>query len=700
MRNIIQFNLRTKIVIAFLLLALLPLALLAYLNIRSTRQALTDVANQMLFVAASETAETIDSFLAESLDAVQSAGQLPVFAEYLNLSPGERADSSQKTEINTILNALSRRHQKFIDSYALLDEEGINIFDTVRDDIGLDESHVIYYQAPHQTHAPYISPIIFLPQLTRQANFYLSAPIHDVTGKFIGVLRMRYDTNLLQELMVQSRELAGSQTYGILLDENYLILGHGEGRTHLFKTVASLNHEQVDRLKEHGQFPNLPYENLILKFHEFETGLNNIEQEPIFTADLHPENTDREQVAVAPLKETSWFVVFAQPHTVFLKPAKEQTNTTLLLAMMIAIVVIIIAVIAGQKLAKPIISMTIIAQQIAGGDLNAQVPITSTDETGRLAEAFNSMTTQLRELINSLEERVQKRTAQLRENNEMLEHQAEVLQKQQAQLEEYNAEIEIQSLELKASKEDLEGANEELINLNASKDKFFSIVAHDLKNPFLPLLGLSELLEFVADSAEPSELKEYGRVIHQSAKNVYDLLVSLLDWARIQQGRMPFKPESFLINEVAMENAMLLGESAKAKNITLSVNIPNDIMVHADKNMTTTVIRNLVSNALKFTPSEGHVEIGALTHEDGGIEEGNPCIEVHIKDSGIGMKPEDIDKLFRIDVHHTTIGTDDEGGTGLGLIMCQEMVEKHGGKIWVESELGHGTTVKFTVSCA
>ncbi|OQY47093.1 MAG: hypothetical protein B6242_05850 [Anaerolineaceae bacterium 4572_78] len=359
----------------------------------------------------------------------------------------------------------------------------------------------------------------------------------------------------------------------------------------------------------------------------------------------------------------------------------------------------------------PLNSLMTGVRLITEGDLEHQVHVQSKDEFGQLAFSFNSMTTQLRELINSLEERVQRRTAQLRENNEMLEHQAEVLQTQQAQLEEYNSEVEIQALELRASKIELEKMNQELTELNASKDKFFSIVAHDLKNPFLPLLGLSELLEFVADSAKPSELKEYGRVIHQSAKNVYDLLVSLLDWARIQQGRMPFKPESFFVNEVAMDNVILLGESAKSKNITLSANIPNDVMVHADKNMITTIIRNLVSNALKFTPSEGHVEIGAtptpspspfkergtIPPEVEGIEGDDSYIEVHIKDSGIGIKPENLDKLFRIDVHHTTIGTDNEGGTGLGLIMCQEMVEKHGGKIWVESEYGHGTTVKFTV---
>ncbi|OQY45616.1 MAG: hypothetical protein B6242_09890 [Anaerolineaceae bacterium 4572_78] len=250
-----------------------------------------------------------------------------------------------------------------------------------------------------------------------------------------------------------------------------------------------------------------------------------------------------------------------------------------------------------------------------------------------------------------------------------------------------------------------QNVNEELKKINADKDRFFSIVAHDLKNPFLPLLGMAELLPMIADSAERTELKQMSEVIHHSAQSVYNLLVNLLDWARMQGGRMPFEPKRFKLNDVVQNNITLLEENAKSKGITLSHSMTDDIFVHADRNMLDAVIRNLISNALKFTPSGGSVEVGLESHElgsriqslDSKILTSNSLIEIHVKDSGIGISEADIDKLFRIDVHHTTTGTDQESGTGLGLIMCHEMVNQNGGKIWVESEIGKGTTVKFTV---
>ncbi len=230
--------------------------------------------------------------------------------------------------------------------------------------------------------------------------------------------------------------------------------------------------------------------------------------------------------------------------------------------------------------------------------------------------------------------------------------------------------------------------------LNANKNKFFSIIAHDLRNPFLPLLGLSELLEDVADQCNPTEIKTMSGHIHRSAKNVYNLLDNLLAWARMQMGRVAFDPKRFKLNEVIMSNVMLFGENAKAKGVILSANLSHDIFVHADENIIDTIVRNLTSNAIKFTPSNGMVTISAVVIPD------SQHVNVTVTDTGIGVSDENIKKLFRIDAHHSTIGTNEEAGTGLGLILCKEMVEKNNGKIWMESELGKGTTVKFTVPIA
>ena len=264
--------------------------------------------------------------------------------------------------------------------------------------------------------------------------------------------------------------------------------------------------------------------------------------------------------------------------------------------------------------------------------------------------------------------------------------------------------------ELTDLSEQLLQTNHELKMVNANKDKFFSIIAHDLRNPFLPLLGMSELLPIIAETASREEIKETGHVIHNSAQNVYNLLENLLAWARMQMKRTVFEPERFNLNEVVDNNIILLTENANGKEITLTSTLNSDVFVYADKNMIDAIIRNLISNALKFTPADGHVEIEVNPSLSPSEEEGtspltpnpslltpNSYIEVHVKDSGIGINPEDIDKFFHIDVHHTTMGTNEEAGTGLGLIMCKEMVERNGGNIWLESEVGKGTIVKFTL---
>jgi signal transduction histidine kinase len=237
----------------------------------------------------------------------------------------------------------------------------------------------------------------------------------------------------------------------------------------------------------------------------------------------------------------------------------------------------------------------------------------------------------------------------------------------------------------------IKDANEELARMNADKDKFFSIVAHDLRGPFLPLLGNAQLLEEMAFGLSPRDVQEMSASIRRSAKLVFELLENLLQWSRMQMGRMTYDPEQIVLHELIAKIVELLMSNATSKNITLQSLVEADISVYADENMLNTVIRNLVNNAIKFTPDGGEVMVEVRPCEDADF------VEISVSDTGVGISEENIDKLFRIDVHHSTAGTAKESGTGLGLIMCKEMVEMNRGKIWIESELGEGTTVKFTV---
>jgi len=251
----------------------------------------------------------------------------------------------------------------------------------------------------------------------------------------------------------------------------------------------------------------------------------------------------------------------------------------------------------------------------------------------------------------------------------------------------------------------LQTANNQLIKLNADKDKFFSIVAHDLKGPFLPLLGNAELLASMATNLSPAEVAKMSNTIHRSAERVLDLLNNLLQWSRLQMGRMEYNPLTLEMSQIIDSTLTLLKENAKKKNISLNNQITTPIHVRGDIYMVDTIIRNLVSNALKFTHKGGNVSISAELRKVDALHASailaQPSfVEFSIADTGVGIKPEYLETLFDIGTHHSTLGTAQEQGTGLGLIMCREMVQRNGGKLWAESEVGQGSTFKFTLPLA
>jgi len=240
---------------------------------------------------------------------------------------------------------------------------------------------------------------------------------------------------------------------------------------------------------------------------------------------------------------------------------------------------------------------------------------------------------------------------------------------------------------------DRKKAEQKLKESNLTKDKFFSILAHDLINPFNTMLGFSSLLVSNFKKYEPSKQEKFVNIIHHNLRNTYKLLDNLLLWARSQRGVVEFKPERLNLYLLLGETTGLLEQSAKNKNIDLENNMPVDINVYADKNMLSTILRNLISNAIKFTPKNGTIEIGYRKGKENRQE-------IYIKDSGLGVPKENLNRIFEVSENISTKGTEGETGTGLGLILCKEFVEKHGGKIWVESETGKGSEFIFTIPAA
>ena len=243
----------------------------------------------------------------------------------------------------------------------------------------------------------------------------------------------------------------------------------------------------------------------------------------------------------------------------------------------------------------------------------------------------------------------------------------------------------------KLAEEEIKLKNELLQIINSEKDKFFSILAHDLRGPLSAFVSATQIIAEEIQTMGIEEIKEITLSMKTSATNIYSLLENLLEWSRLRRGVMDFIPEKINLKKKIEECVAVLSESARKKGIEILISIPEVIDVLADSLMFDTVIRNLISNAIKFTPVGGKVTLTAGYIED-------HTVEIKISDSGIGMTPELKDKLFLLNEKTSRKGTEGEPSTGLGLLLCKEFIEKHNGKIRVESEVGKGSTFSFTIS--
>ena len=228
-----------------------------------------------------------------------------------------------------------------------------------------------------------------------------------------------------------------------------------------------------------------------------------------------------------------------------------------------------------------------------------------------------------------------------------------------------------------------------LLELNATKDRFFGIIAHDLKSPFNSILGLSQLLQDQIRAKDYEQVDELVDLIKHSSLRATDLLINLTEWAYAQSGKMEYKPNAFDVVTLINEINLSLVAAAKLKVILIQSQLPARLNVFADKTMISAVIRNLLNNAIKFTNSGGRIDISAQTKENE--------VVISVKDNGIGMAKERIEKLFQGNENVSTPGTKKEKGTGLGLIICKEFIEKNKGRFWVESELDKGSTFYFSL---
>ena len=242
----------------------------------------------------------------------------------------------------------------------------------------------------------------------------------------------------------------------------------------------------------------------------------------------------------------------------------------------------------------------------------------------------------------------------------------------------------------KKVEEEIKSQNEKLQQSNAEKDKFFSILAHDLRSPLSSFLGMAEVMAEDINTMTISEIEDISKSLHKSASNLFQLLENLLEWSVLQRGTSENHPEKTSLNRLIFRSIDPVLESARRKNIAIKLDLDQTYFVNCDLKMTETIFRNLISNALKYTNPNGSVVITAapISKEE---------IKVSVIDTGIGMSKEIISKLFLLNDQIGRKGTDGESSSGLGLMICKEFVEKQGGVIWAESEEDKGSTFHFTL---
>lgn len=231
--------------------------------------------------------------------------------------------------------------------------------------------------------------------------------------------------------------------------------------------------------------------------------------------------------------------------------------------------------------------------------------------------------------------------------------------------------------------------NRELAEMNAAKDKFFSIISHDLKNPFNSLIGFSELLVKGFHKYSPEEIQRNIKIIYDVSHKTYKLLETLLEWSRAQSGKIDFNPQYLSLNDLISATISLVNDMAEAKNISITSHISDHLIIYADSNIISTVLRNLITNSIKFTNRNGSITIN--------VKHSGPEIGISVIDTGIGMKEDLINRLFRMTEKVNSNGTENEKGSGVGLLLCKELLSRHSGKISVESEPGKGSEFKFTL---
>jgi GAF domain-containing protein/HAMP domain-containing protein len=419
------FDLRTKLIVAFLGVSLVPLALLSYLNDQTTRSAIEREANDKLFSAASQAANSLDGFFADRKSDLTTQSSFHAYHEYLSLPPDERSDSPANEEAKSLLESIASQPPAGLLSLGILDLNGIDVLDSRPANVGSNESDRIYFDRALTSAGPYASPVL-IPGGTNQPSIFLSMVLRGEDDQPVGVIRAQYTLEALQSRIFALSGLAGEDSFAVVFDDQLIHIAHGTDPSTILKAVGPLDPTTEEQLIAQDRLPDLPSGQLTTNLPNLASSLQDANENPFFQAEDIATGSRVNQVAVAGMQQQPWLVAYFQPLDILFAPAEAQARNTLLLALALAAVISALAIGVAQVVSRPINQLTDVAARISEGDLDVEVPTSTDDELGMLAQTFNSMTFRLRSLISSLEERVQDRTESLERRARQLQAASDV----------------------------------------------------------------------------------------------------------------------------------------------------------------------------------------------------------------------------------------------------------------------------------
>ena len=425
-----RLSMNTKLSNLFSSFTLLVALLLGVLGTQTLSNSLRKQKNEALEGSAKQIAFQIDTFIQSNLDSAEAEGQTPILSKYLLMrKPGAEFDLQLAKETSETLKAFKRKDPELIESYALLNFEGKNILDTNSTDIGRVELQNEYFKKPYSTGLAYMSPVLYSTN-SDQPYFFFSSPVRDANNVILGVLRVRYNAQILQKFILKSTAMGGGESLAALVDENGVFLAHGTQSNLIMKSVFPLTADEILSLQKQGRLLPGETDDVLANFTSLADGLANSKQNPYFNAETHmspqgiPQNLDA--VAVAPLNNRPWKVLFSQSQTAFLSPVTDMRRNTITLAVFVVLIGTAVGFSLVRTMTKPIQQLTETAVNIAAGNLSTRASVVTEDEIGILAQSFNSMTGQLNDMVNQLEARVAERTQTLERHVMQLRASAEI----------------------------------------------------------------------------------------------------------------------------------------------------------------------------------------------------------------------------------------------------------------------------------